>query len=241
MKTLNFDNYLNELLESAQINAIKPVYKCNKCNDIGFIFNDLGAELCRCQIKAANKYPLCYAFEIDPIVFSSAEQIATGTIKLTPNQIQVLKLLTEFYHDISKKPPFLTGDKPGTGKTMLLSYLGFRVAQERNLRTQFIRTTDLKEKLQNCIQNDKPIDSVLNTLKYGIDFLIIDDLGAEKVTEFYEEQFYNLIDYRYNAKKLTGFTSNFLIDELPYTPRLKSRIHGLSSEIVLNGKDFRRD
>jgi DNA replication protein DnaC len=241
MENINFETYLSEILEKVKIEPNSAIlHNCQICKDIGFVYNETGADLCKCQIKDPKKHPLCYVYDIDPILFENVKQTVNGELKFKPNQITALRKATNFFNNTTKKAPYLAGETTGIGKTLIISYLGFRKAQEQNLRTQFLPITDFKEKLIGCIHQDKPIDSVLNSLKYSLDFLILDDVGAEKVTEFHEENLYNLLNYRYSAQKPTAFTSNLKIDDLPYSARIKSRIHGLATEIHLSGMDYRR-
>ena len=73
------------------------------------------------------------------------------------------------------------------------------------------------------------------------DYMILDDLGAEYVSDASLEMLMVILNARYEAGLYTGFTSNFSIGKLPYDARIKSRI----AEIVgkrkheMKGKDRR--
>jgi len=62
-----------------------------------------------------------------------------------------------------------------------------------------------------------------------IGFLVIDDLGTEKNTEFVDSVLYDFINYRYENQLQTIFTSNFTLDEIKekYHSRIADRILGL--------------
>lgn len=72
-------------------------------------------------------------------------------------------------------------------------------------------------------------------------YLIIDDLGAEKRTEYTDDYLMRLVEDRYTKELWTGFTSNFAIKELPYEKRIISRISGLvgKNRFEIKGKDRR--
>ena len=47
-----------------------------------------------------------------------------------------------------------------------------------------------------------------------VDFLVLDDIGAEQTKDwFYNQYLFNILDYRFANNKLTCFTSNYTIDE----------------------------
>lgn len=67
-----------------------------------------------------------------------------------------------------------------------------------------------------------------------VNYLILDDLGAEKSTEFAMQILYLIINYRYGAMKTTIITSNFNIQELQIKmndDRIISRISAMCSSI----------
>lgn len=71
--------------------------------------------------------------------------------------------------------------------------------------------------------------------------LFIDDIGAEKNTEFVDETLYHLINTRNEKMLPTFFTSNLSLKELAKKngDRLASRIAGMCEIIKLEGEDKR--
>lgn len=80
----------------------------------------------------------------------------------------------------------------------------------------------------------------LKRLSSGQD-LILDDIGSENVSAFTEDFLFQIINHRHDNLRYTGFTSNFNIGELPYDPRIKSRIKGMVGDnwAELKGEDMR--
>ena len=69
--------------------------------------------------------------------------------------------------------------------------------------------------------------------------LLLDDLGAEKRSEWTDEQLYRLLNYRYNEGLPTVVASNVTLDKLE--PRIASRLQDASlSQIVLLAGDDQR-
>jgi DNA replication protein DnaC len=77
----------------------------------------------------------------------------------------------------------------------------------------------------------------------------LDEIGASKPTEWVRDTMAHIINTRYNDKKLTIFTTNYLdnisnnreeILEDRIGIRLRSRLFEMSRTVILTGEDFRR-
>jgi DNA replication protein DnaC len=80
------------------------------------------------------------------------------------------------------------------------------------------------------------------------DLLVLDDIGAEKTTEWVEETMNLIVNTRYNERRLTIFTSNFLDipDDAEPTSlvfrighRMRSRLHEMCEFVQMDGADYR--
>lgn len=71
--------------------------------------------------------------------------------------------------------------------------------------------------------------------------VVLDDLGAEKTSEFALQSLYIIIDKRYSEMRPTIITSNLSVDEISEKvgDRIASRIAGMCKVIELKGKDRR--
>jgi DNA replication protein DnaC len=76
----------------------------------------------------------------------------------------------------------------------------------------------------------------------------LDDLGAEKTSEWVEETMNLIVNTRYSEKRLTLFTTNY--DDNPditdpdsllfrIGSRMRSRLHEMSEPLYLSGADYR--
>jgi DNA replication protein DnaC len=74
--------------------------------------------------------------------------------------------------------------------------------------------------------------------------LVLDELGATVPTEWVRDTMYQIINKRYNDKKLTIFTTNYsdknkeLEERITY--RLRSRLFEMCTNVVIDGEDYRR-
>jgi DNA replication protein DnaC len=79
------------------------------------------------------------------------------------------------------------------------------------------------------------------------DVVIFDDVGKEKPTGWVQDQYFRIVDGRYNNKKATGFTSNYEFDELEkrfseFGEAIVSRFISMTRDYAVNiqADDWRR-
>lgn len=74
------------------------------------------------------------------------------------------------------------------------------------------------------------------------DLLVLDDLGSELHTPFYEATLYNIINTRINAALPTIISANLSLEELSgiYNERIISRIGGCYELLFFQGRDIRQ-
>ena len=104
---------------------------------------------------------------------------------------------------------FLEG-QPGVGKTHLAVAVLKQVIQTTGARGLFYDTRDLLRVIRSTY------DPSIRTTELEVlrpvmtaDLLVLDDLGAEKTSEWVEETMNLIVNTRYNERRLTIFTSNY--------------------------------
>ena len=79
--------------------------------------------------------------------------------------------------------------------------------------------------------------------------LVLDELGATKPTEWVRDIMMQIIGTRYNNRKLTIFTTNYLDTRHAQTDetledrvgvRLLSRLFEMSKTVIIEGDDYRK-
>jgi DNA replication protein DnaC len=127
----------------------------------------------------------------------------------------------------------------GTGKT----HLGVMIAQEIDEDVRFVKIPKLLLSLKanfdgKSWENEQIIERLTK-----IPVLILDDLGAEKASEWVAETLYILIDDRYGNMKPTVFTSNYSPSELAERlgDRIVSRIMEMCRIIEIKTSDKRKE
>ncbi len=138
----------------------------------------------------------------------------------------------------------------GVGKTHLSVSLLKQVIVEKHDVGLFYDFRDLLREIQSS-WNSVSQASELEVLRpvLAADVLVLDELGANKPTEWVRDTIAHIINCRYNDKKLTIFTSNYpdvaerpgeetLTDRIG--ARLRSRLYEMCKVIEIKGKDFRQ-
>lgn len=169
------------------------------------------------------------------IAVSAARWIVTGTLK-----------------DNDKNGLMFYGPR-GTGKTMLVAIIANEKAR-RGESVLFLSVPDLL----NALRDSYGTNTNAKAMQFARETpcLILDDLGAERMTEWVGEQLFSLLNYRYNEKKQTIITTNYSRAELAkrlsfidkqggqddtQAQRILSRISGMCESVYLGGKDWRMD
>ena len=128
-------------------------------------------------------------------------------------RVPVIKWLKKFYdkYDINGnyKGLYLHGNF-GCGKTYLISALFNELAKNR-ISTEIVYFPELLRDIKSNF------DTYGDQMEYleNVDLLLIDDIGAEKVTEWSRDEILGtILQKRMNNYKTTFFTSNLTIEEL---------------------------
>jgi len=140
------------------------------------------------------------------------------------NKQELLNELNKY----NKHSVFIYGNA-GVGKTFLLKQFN------RHIYTML----ELFNDLQSIINTQEYFDDI----KYlkEIDFLILDDFGSTKSSEWRDEVIFEILNYRYENNKKTFISSNLNLGEISekYDDRIASRIAEKYLIIELTGKDKR--
>ena len=139
--------------------------------------------------------------------------------------------------------------QPGVGKTHLAVAILKQAIQTTGARGLFYDIRDLLRVIRSTY------DPAIRTTELDVlrpvmraDLLVLDDLGAEKTSEWVEETMNLIVNTRYNEQRLTLFTTNY--QDIPEVDdpnsllfrighRMRSRLHEMSDALQLDGADYR--
>jgi len=173
-------------------------------------------------------------------------------IKITKNRAEIIKWIKDYYDNYDEykttKGLYLHGNF-GTGKSFLIAALLNELKNKYKVRTEIIYVPELLRKLKD------DLNLVGDKLYYleNIDILLLDDIGAEKVTDWGRDEIIGtIIQTRMNNGMPTFFTSNLNIEELEKhlsitktsedsvkAKRIIERIKYITDDIELLGNNYR--
>lgn len=133
------------------------------------------------------------------------------------NRLETVKALKEFYDNYLKdkkvKGIYLHGNF-GCGKSYLVAAL-FNELAKKDVKATIVYFPELLRSLKSGFgSDDHEFDNRFEEIKTA-KLLLIDDIGAEKVTEWSRDEILgSILQYRMDANLPTFFTSNLSIEEL---------------------------
>jgi DNA replication protein DnaC len=162
--------------------------------------------------------------------------------------------------------PFLGGDEglgllltgsTGLGKTHLAVAVLREIVVTKGARGQFWDFQQLIREIKNSYDPEtKTTEMQVLAPVIDTDVLVLDDLGAWRITDWMNDTLFQIINSRYLARRPTVLTTNFrdvppqqaaradhlerkefLIDRVGY--RLRSRLMEMCLKIQIDGDDFR--
>ena len=228
---------------------LKPRYYCEKCRDRGY--TEYGR--CDCLLNLLKKYsieklngqanlPYC-DFNRFSLEYYRGKKDADGD-----DCFEIMKNIYEFCRNYAesftvKSPSLLMYGKTGVGKTHLSLSIAKAVA-ERGFNAAYGSIVNLLTIIERehfgKVSEEENMDTV--NLLINADLLVLDDLGAEFSSQFYESVTYNIINSRINLGLPTIISTNLTAAELQkkYNERIISRIFGEFSTLCLVGEDIRQ-
>lgn len=134
----------------------------------------------------------------------------------------------------------------GTGKTGLLAAMLQVVAEAwaqdgaNTHRLRFTTGPELMRELRAGYDDDSYNDKLYKIMVVRL--LAIDDLGAERPTEWVQEQLFTIVNYRYEHQLPTWITTNYGLDELSERigPRVMDRLMESAYVIAVDGRSLRQ-
>lgn len=130
----------------------------------------------------------------------------------------------------------------GTGKTHLLVAIGKALINQHGAEVAYWSTVSLinaaRASFNKDTENaDNPFDAAAEA-----QVLLLDDIGAEKPSEWVLTELYRLINRRYNCNLTTLLTSNVDLAtfEESYDSRIADRIHEMTVPLHCDGHSRRR-
>ncbi|MBP0725563.1 ATP-binding protein [Bacillus sp. RG28] len=211
-----------------------------KCKAVKQIERKLKSAQIPEEFKKAN----INSFKIDIYQTPQAKKVAETAKIVTVNFVKNFKEMMN-----QGKGLYFYSKIKGSGKTRLAASVLNAVVKtsdklDKPLRFYYTSTSDLLEEIKKTFNSDSKVKSeqILEAVKTA-DLLVLDDIGVEKVTDWVEETFTRVLDYRLQNKKVTIFTSNLTIEQLDMKyqqGRVSSRIEKMSFPVAMPEESIRK-
>lgn len=173
--------------------------------------------------------------------------VTLSSLKVEPDNEQGI-LMAGKHLETCQDSLFLYG-VPGCGKTMLSVLIG-KAYLQMGKTVAFQDVVSLLADLQSTFNDKSKAGQYWQIMERckRCDLLILDDMGAEKISEWTVKMMQELINARYNAKKPLIMTSNYEPDELlvefsrkdkVQAGRIASRLKEMAYFVCAGNKDRR--
>ena len=210
--------------------------ECPYCKGMGWVFvNDEDVKECECGIRQKKILDCKLKFASIPETYKdiSLKDVTTSFYKKQDSRDKmktVAKLLKWYLDNLETniedgKGLFFWSKTKGSGKTMVATALANELVNVHGKYVKFATSLDILDEIR-ATYNDHSEENENRLIKdlVAAQFLVIDDFGTERATDWAGEKFYQIVNKRYIDKKVTIFTSNNDLTTLKYDDRITNRI-----------------
>jgi DNA replication protein DnaC len=238
-----------------------PQSRCPICHDMEVIEGPEGWELCSCVRKRQQEYRFAGAKIPSKMREQTLENFSLSYYSMTEmvderdsqhrKAEKALKGAEEFTESILQNRPtkglyFFGG--AGVGKTHLVSGIANRLMTSE-ITPLYLMVADLLDEIRKGYEASEVDTSAVALMEQAKEtpVLILDDIGAERATEWSIEKLFQIINHRYLNQLPMVMTSNYDLDDLAYHmgtgatgTRICSRIIEMCRIFRLDADDIRR-
>lgn len=262
VKTINVKDEIAMKYTSSLENTVKELNNCSKCKGLIYCANRLEGHVMYPKENdnqiIFSYVPCKYKKEADKQEENKNtrdKDILNASMKdidKDKERLEVIKWIKKFYDTYDKngkcKGLYLHGNF-GCGKTYLISAL-FNELSKKRISTEIVYFPELLQSIKG------DFDTYADRMEYleEVDLLLIDDIGAEKVTEWSRDEILGtILQKRMNNYKSTFFTSNLNMEGLEQhlkisnysddevkAKRIIERVKQLCDIIELQGENKRK-
>ncbi len=215
------------------------------CDGSGFVY-DLEANTaydCRCRAQRISRAKARNLSAVIPRRYRDVAFERPPVTDIDPGVVRAVRDYTERIDDHLQagRGLWLMGP-PGTGKTTL-AMLVSKGASEAGHSVAIYSLPRLLNEIRDTHRAERSHVDLLDRLT-AVDLLHIDDVGAQRSTDWVLEELYSIVNARYEDSRSMLITTNIMDREAlceQITPRTVSRLTEMCDELPLFGHDHRMD
>jgi len=226
---------------------------CPRCGDAGWIVENLDgrrqARSCDCRTAGIRKQKLAAAGIPERYREDTIDNFNDRTPTLARAK-EAARTFVDLYPVVDAGLLFV--GPSGRGKTHLACAILSELVLSKGVSGLYADFSDLLLKIQTSFRPDADVSKESLLTPYAeTELLVLDELGASKPHPWVLDVLYNLLNTRYNRRRITIATSNYedepdiaagererLEDRLNY--RLRSRLYEMCQLVPLRGDDYRK-
>ena len=222
------------------------IYQCPYCNDTGYANGTycsclltLTGNLAAKELNQTAQIQLC-RFDTFSLEYYRGQKTKEGA-----DCYLIMKKILEYCQDYAlhfnkKSPKILMFGKTGRGKTHLSLSIA-SVVLEHGYSVLYDSVINFLRRIEQEHFGREKSDTDTMELLLTCDLLILDDLGTEFDSPFYQSTIYNLINTRMNRSLPTIISTNLDYNGIShrYEERITSRIFATYSNLYFVGQDVR--
>ena len=220
-------------------------WRCPKCDGDGFVLDEAGdAKACECRSARLRRARSAGGSSVIPRKYRGVSFDRAPVTNLDSGAVRQVR---RFVHSISEnlragRGLWFTGDV-GTGKTTL-AMLVSKAALDAGNSVAIYSVPHLLAEIRDTYDRDPGERSYMDFFNRlaAVDLLHLEDVGAEKQTDWVLEQLYSLINERYEQQRSILVTTNLPFEKLEEQigQRSASRIVEMCGDpVLLYGEDRR--
>jgi DNA replication protein DnaC len=195
-------------------------WQCKQCGGDGFVLNDAGEAVeCECRERRIRVSRMEGISSVIPRKYRGVSFDRAPVPELERVNPDVVREVRNFVRDIERHLSagqgfWITGDV-GTGKTTLAMLIS-KTALDRHYSVAIYSVPHLLAEIRDTYSGEVGERSYMDFFRKlaAVDLLHLEDLGAEKQTDWVLEQLYSLVNQRYEDQRPIVATTNLRFDEL---------------------------